>query len=206
MRGFQKSSHGFTLLEFLLSFALMALLSALLGVVLSNCRRTASASETSTERLRTEIILRDIIQSELDLSQTPLAFEYVGDRLAGFSVAAYGRFSGLNLKIRARYVFEPDPDRPAYRLMRYSIAETIGVRETKEVLLEGIRAPQIEGYSDAAAEYVPAEKLPNIPTLIRVKFEIIRNWPAMPDGAPEPAPSDDIQFILQNAWAEKPAA
>lgn len=193
---------GFTLIELLIAVALMAMLSTLLFGVFSNCRRAAAAAETQTDRQRRELLLREILQTELDRSSGSISFEYSAGRLSGFNFASYGEWAGRQLRIRTRYVFEPDPERPAFRLMRYVIADGIGVKETKEVLLEGIREPVIEGYSEAANEFVPAEKIPKVPDLIRLKFRLIRDLPKSFESL-ESVPADDIRLMLTNGYADK---
>lgn len=195
-----RSSRGFTLVELLIAVALMAGLSTLLFAVFTNCRRTAASAELLTDRIRKETVLREMLQTELDKSVSVFTFEYSGDRLSGFTFLSDGEWSGRHLRIRTRYVFEPDPARPAYRLMRYAIADGIGVKETKEVLLEGIRQPQIQAYSEAAGEFVPAEKVPVSSRLIRLNFMMIRSLPKTPDPL-DLLPADDIRLLLSNGHA-----
>ncbi|MBI4180143.1 prepilin-type N-terminal cleavage/methylation domain-containing protein [bacterium] len=193
---------GFTLIEVLLAISLLALLSVLLGGVLSNCRKTASAAESTVARLRREIMIREILQMGLDVSQSKFSFETSGPRLSGFSFSSYGDLAGHRLKLRMRYVFEPDPLRPAYRMVRYVIAEGIGVTESKEILFEGVLDPVIEAHSAAAGEFVPAENVPAVPILLRLKFRLLRD-PSILTAAtrPDHPETDDLMVILKNGFA-----
>ncbi|OGH58387.1 MAG: hypothetical protein A3G34_13780 [Candidatus Lindowbacteria bacterium RIFCSPLOWO2_12_FULL_62_27] len=192
---------GFTLIELLIATLLMAMLAGLLYAVFTNCRRTAAAAQLTADRLRKEIVLREMIQAELDRSASPFTYEYLDDRPAGFSVLVYGDWGGRYLRLRIRYVFERDPDRPAFRLVRYAIADGIGVKETREFLLEGLRRPVIEAYSEAAGGFVPAEEVPAVTSLIRLKFQALRSWPP-PPGNTDEAPADEFRLMLSNAFAE----
>lgn len=194
---------GFTLFEMLLSMALMAMLSTLLATVFSNCRKTAQASVDVTDRIRKEVLLREMIQAELDVGSSLFSLENVKDISRGFSFLSYGDYFGRHVRVRVRYVFEPDPELPVYRLTRYAIANGIGEKETKETLLEGVGDPQVLAYSEAAEKFVSADELPEIPKLIRLKFKLFRTLPKTPQEV-ERMVFDEIQLVLSNGYSETP--
>lgn len=191
MKATRKSQQGFTLIELLLAVSLLAVLTTLMYGVFSNSRRTAQASQLIADRIRIETLLRELIQSEFDLSATPLTVEFSGTVARGFSFTTTGVLSGRTLKIRVRYVFEPDSKIDAYRLMRYVIAEGIGVDENKEMILDLVRDPVITAYSESAEGFVRMDEMLDVPRLIRVEFKHLRQI--------SPAVSDDIRVILNHA-------
>ncbi len=191
------NKRGFTLIELLLAVSLMALLAGLLGSVLSNGRRIAAAATAETEHVRKEWLLQETIQSELDLSVSALTMEIQNNRAAGFSFLTYGRPGGKLLRERVRYVFELDPDRPVYHLARYSIADGIGLRESKEILLELIDAPRIDIYSNTAGEFVPVDQTPEMPSMIYITFHLLPSAPRSPDDL-KILPFDPFRLVVKN--------
>jgi len=191
---------GFTLIELILSVSLMALLSALLAGLFANCRKTSAAADTAAARLRTEALLRESIQSEVDLSYSSVNFESADERVRGFAIKSYGSFGPHRLKIYSRYLFQPDETAALYQLVRHVVPEGIGVRETKDILMDNIGDPVFEAYSEAAAGFVPLETLPVPPDMVRVRFRWYRNRPLSAGDIPA-SPFDEIVFFLSNETA-----
>lgn len=199
LRGRGVEVRGFTLIELLLAVSLMALLGALMGNLLSNSRRIASATTAVTERFRNEWLLRETIQSEMDVSTSALTLEVGNERVTGFSFTTYSRVRGRMLRARIRYVFDLDPERPVYRLVRYLIADGIGLDETKEILLENVDAPKFEAYSDAAGGFVPIEELTGAAAWIRMSFNLLKIAPRTPDEI-KSIPAESIRFMVNNHY------
>lgn len=191
--------RGFTLIELMLAVALMGLLGALLGGLLSNSRRIVSATTAVTDRFRNEWLLRETLQSEMDVSTSALTLEVGNERVTGFSFTTYSRVRGRILRARIRYVFELDPERPVFRLVRYQIADGIGIDETKEILLENIDAPKIEAYSDATQEFVAVENLTGAPVWVRLSFNLLKTAPRTPEDI-KTIPAESIRFMVNNHY------
>lgn len=197
---------GFTLVEILLAMALMGMLATLLSSVLGSCRRSATAAEIVSDRMRKEIALRELIQSDLDRARSPTTLENDGTTVNGFSFTTYATYMERYLLVRVRYIFEFDHESGFYRLQRYVIPEGIGVRETGETVLEGLQKPALESYSDAAEEFLDAGKTPGPVLTLRLRFTLMRSSGTRMSTARPPVDgestgaSDDIWMVLRNEY------
>ncbi len=202
--------NGFTLLELLISLSVLAIVSVMLGSVLSHSRKIARAAESSAEHFRAGWALKETMQAELDISPAAWSVETSAERPVGISFVTYTRVQGRRIRARVRYLFEPDEEKRLFRFVRHEVAEGIGRQEMTESLLDGVADFTIESYSEAAASFIPVEEMTGTPAILRLNLKRV-NGAAPPNpaaGAVERAaddtsalraPSEDILILLRHA-------